>query len=72
MKLKSKSNIKPAVAHAAGTPTRAQIKNRRPAQGSTKIKSKANIKLAAAHVADEKAPASFIAAPNEYYPALAN
>jgi hypothetical protein len=30
MKIKSKANIKPAVANAVGTPTREQTKNRRP------------------------------------------
>src|ERR1700710_848246 len=48
MKIKSKVNIKPAVAKAVGTPTREHANNRRPAQGSMKMKSKANIKPAVA------------------------
>jgi hypothetical protein len=49
MKIKYKTNIKPAVAHAVGTPNavgtpkREHTKNRRLAQGSKKIKSKSNI-----------------------------
>jgi hypothetical protein len=49
MKIKSKSNIEPAVAYAAGTPRREHTKIRRPAQGSMKTKNKANLKVGVAH-----------------------
>jgi hypothetical protein len=51
MKLKSKSNIEPAVAKAAGTPRREQTKNRRAAQGSMKNKNTLHIKPTVAHAA---------------------